>query len=159
MQSTYHRSADLLFRTASAMQSAAQALRRAAERLEQWLEDRRAARRARRELGMMSDYELKDIGLSRSDTWRVVHEDPYRPLDGMLAEVTPGERTPGKAATGERPFAVARRRALHAPIVPQRVLLKLPLPLAEEGWGEGVSASRQPATARSRARQQRRARS
>jgi len=118
MQSTYHRSADLLFRTASAMQSAAQALRRAAERLEQWLEDRRAARRARRELGMMSDYELKDIGLSRSDTWRVVHEDPYRPLDGMLAEVTPGERTPGKAATGERPFAVARRRALHAPIMP-----------------------------------------
>jgi uncharacterized protein YjiS (DUF1127 family) len=118
MQSTYHRSADLLFRTASAMQSAAQALRRAAERLEQWLEDRRAARRARRELGMMSDYELKDIGLTRADTWRVVHEDPYRPLDGMLAEVTPGERTPGKAATVERPFAVVRRRALHAPIVP-----------------------------------------
>jgi uncharacterized protein YjiS (DUF1127 family) len=117
MQSTYHRSADLLFRAASAMQSAAQALRRAAERLERWLEDRRAARRALRELGMMSDYELKDIGLTRSDTWRIAHEDPGRPLDGTLVEASTGERAPA-AMAHERPIAVVRRRALHAPIVP-----------------------------------------
>lgn len=116
MQSTYHRSADLLFRAASAMQSAAQALRGAAERLERWLEERRVARRALRELGMMSDYELKDIGLTRADTWRIAHEDSYRPLDGTLAPSS-GAGAPAQTPR-DRPFSVVRRRALHAPIVP-----------------------------------------
>lgn len=71
MHATTYRSAEILFRAASAMQLAAQSLRALAERLEAWLDNRRAARRALREFSSMSDRELKDIGLTRSDTERV----------------------------------------------------------------------------------------
>jgi uncharacterized protein YjiS (DUF1127 family) len=119
MQSTYHRSADLLLRAASAMQAAAQSLRRCAERLDRWLEDRRATRRAVRDFSAMSDRELKDIGLARSDTWRVAHENPWRPPDTMLAEVSPETTSDARGTTtGGRPYKVVRRRALHAPLFP-----------------------------------------
>ncbi|MFI4904129.1 MAG: DUF1127 domain-containing protein [Burkholderiales bacterium] len=79
MHATTYRSAELLFRAASAMQLAAQSLRALAERLEIHLENRRASRRAVREFSSMSDRDLKDIGLTRSDTERVALSPAHMP--------------------------------------------------------------------------------
>jgi uncharacterized protein YjiS (DUF1127 family) len=79
MAATTYRSAELLFRAASAMQLAAQSLRALAERLEIHLENRRASRRAVREFSSMSDRDLKDIGLTRSDTERVALSPAHTP--------------------------------------------------------------------------------
>ncbi|HEV8503048.1 MAG TPA: DUF1127 domain-containing protein [Casimicrobiaceae bacterium] len=79
MAATTYRSAELLFRAASAMQLAAQSLRALAERLEIHLENRRASRRAVREFSSMSDRDLKDIGLTRSDTDRVALSPAHAP--------------------------------------------------------------------------------
>jgi uncharacterized protein YjiS (DUF1127 family) len=60
-----------LFQVAAALVIAARRLRVAAKALDAWLERRRLAAAAFRDLGGMSERELKDIGLTRVDVWRV----------------------------------------------------------------------------------------
>lgn len=57
----------LLLYVALVFSSGARGLRSSARLLGRWLERRRAARVALRELSSMSDRELRDIGIARSD--------------------------------------------------------------------------------------------
>ena len=66
-----YRSAAVLFQAAGALHALAIRMRVAARQLDAWLESRRIAAAARRELGMMNERELKDIGLTRVDVDRV----------------------------------------------------------------------------------------
>jgi uncharacterized protein YjiS (DUF1127 family) len=66
-----YRSAAALFQTASALYAVATRMRFAARKLHVWLDGRRIAADARRDLKMMSERELKDIGLTRVDIDRV----------------------------------------------------------------------------------------
>ena len=70
-QASYYRSAAALFQAANALHASARLTRVAARELHAWLEKRRIAADARRDLGMMSERELKDIGLTRVDVDRV----------------------------------------------------------------------------------------
>jgi uncharacterized protein YjiS (DUF1127 family) len=70
MRTQFHSAAALL-QLAAAMAAAARRLRAAAKSLDVWLERRRLAAAALRDLGGMSERELKDIGLTRVDVWRV----------------------------------------------------------------------------------------
>ena len=70
MQTQFHSAAALL-QVAAAMAAAARRLRAAAKSLDAWLEKRRVAEAALHDLGGMSERELKDIGLTRVDVWRV----------------------------------------------------------------------------------------
>jgi uncharacterized protein YjiS (DUF1127 family) len=69
-KSQFHSAAALL-QVAAAMAIAARRLRAAAKALDAWLERRRLAAAAFHDLGGMSERELKDIGLTRVDVWRV----------------------------------------------------------------------------------------
>ena len=60
-----------LFGIAATMQAAAKRVRAAAKWMDGWLERRRVAATAFHDLGMMSERELIDIGLSRADVNRV----------------------------------------------------------------------------------------
>ena len=62
-----HREAALLYRLARVAHATARVLGIAARRLDRWLEARRSTATALRDLDEMSDYELRDIGLSRAD--------------------------------------------------------------------------------------------
>ena len=64
-------SAAALLQVAAVMALAARRLRAAAKSLDAWLEKRRLAAAALHDLGGMSERELKDIGLTRVDVWRV----------------------------------------------------------------------------------------
>jgi len=70
-RNTQFRSAAALLQFAAAMAVAARRLRAAAKSLDAWLERRRIAAAALRDLGRMSERELKDIGLTRVDVQRV----------------------------------------------------------------------------------------
>lgn len=77
---TQYRSAAALFRVAVAMQAVARSLCASAKSLDAWLERRRVAAVALRDLGRMSERELLDIGLTRGDVHRVAWgaSDRYR---------------------------------------------------------------------------------
>ena len=68
---TQYLSAAALFQTASALNKVSRRMRIAARQLHAWLEKRRIAADARRDLGMMSERELKDIGITIVDVERV----------------------------------------------------------------------------------------
>ena len=68
-QNRYY-SAAALFQTANALHTAAERLRTAARSLHDWLEQRRRAAIAVDEFAAMSDRDLRDIGLSRTDVQR-----------------------------------------------------------------------------------------
>jgi uncharacterized protein YjiS (DUF1127 family) len=68
---TQYRSAAALFRVAAVVQAGARSLCAAAKWLDAWLEKRRVAAAALRDLGTMSERELLDIGLTRVDVHRV----------------------------------------------------------------------------------------
>jgi uncharacterized protein YjiS (DUF1127 family) len=78
---TQYRSAAALFRAAVVMRVASRSLCAAAKSLDAWLERRRIAAAALRDLAAMSERELLDIGLTRSDVHRVAWgaSDRYRP--------------------------------------------------------------------------------
>jgi uncharacterized protein YjiS (DUF1127 family) len=71
VRKTQFHSAAALLQVAAAMALAARRLRAAAKALDAWLERRRLAAAALHDLGGMTDRELKDIGLTRVDAWRV----------------------------------------------------------------------------------------
>ena len=71
MHATRYRSAASLLWVANAMQFAARRASAAAKRLDAWLERRRLASVALRELGTMGERELHDIGIDRADVNRV----------------------------------------------------------------------------------------
>lgn len=60
-----------LYRIAAFLRAAERHVSAAATRLDAWLARRRMAMRARRDLSLMSDWELKDIGITRIDVERV----------------------------------------------------------------------------------------
>jgi len=66
-----YRSAAALFWAAGVLRAAARGMRAAAKWLDAWLEKRRVAAVALRDLGTMSERELLDIGLTRVDVHRV----------------------------------------------------------------------------------------
>jgi len=65
------RSAAALFQVAAVMLAAGRSLCAAAKALDAWLERRRVAAAALRDLSRMSERELLDIGLTRVDVHRV----------------------------------------------------------------------------------------
>lgn len=71
LRKTQFHSAAALLQVAAAMAITARRLRAAAKSLDAWLEKRRLASAALHDLGGMSERELKDIGLTRVDVWRV----------------------------------------------------------------------------------------
>lgn len=77
---THYAAAAALLRISGALHSTALRLRVAARALDRWLEHRRVANQALDDLAAMSDRDLRDIGLSRSDVpfaaWRAA--DPMR---------------------------------------------------------------------------------
>ena len=77
---TQYRSAAALFQLAALMHAGARGLGAAAKSLDAWLERRRVAAAALRDLGAMSERELRDIGLGRGDVHRVAWgaSDRYR---------------------------------------------------------------------------------
>jgi len=77
-----HPEAAVLYRLASYLYAVARSLRIAATRLDIWLEARRRAEAARRDLSQMTDGELRDIGLSRSDIEWVARGISPRAADG-----------------------------------------------------------------------------
>lgn len=77
---TRYRLAAALFLASTVMRAAAQKLCTAAHRLDAWLEGRRIAAAALQDFAGMSERELLDIGLSRTDVHRVAWgaSDPLR---------------------------------------------------------------------------------
>ena len=71
MYETQYRSAAALFWVAAVVQAGARRVCAAAKWLDAWLERRRVAAAALRDLGTMSERELLDIGLTRVDVQRV----------------------------------------------------------------------------------------
>ena len=69
--SSRHPATAPLYQLAAFLRSAEHRLFASATRLDAWLAQRRTAKRARRDLGAMSDWELKDIGITRVDVERV----------------------------------------------------------------------------------------
>ena len=68
---TQYRSAAALLWVAAIMLAAARSVRVAAKQLDGWLEKRRVAAAAFHDFGTMSERDLRDIGLSRTDLHRV----------------------------------------------------------------------------------------
>ena len=60
----------------------------AAQKLDAWLEARRLAADARRDLCEMSDRELRDIGLDRGDVAAVVRGGSPRTVEETIAAIT-----------------------------------------------------------------------
>lgn len=79
-----HREAALLYRLALLADAAARRLCIAARKLDIWLEARRTAATALRDLKQMSDYELRDIGLSRADIESAAKGRSPRSVDEWL---------------------------------------------------------------------------
>jgi uncharacterized protein YjiS (DUF1127 family) len=77
---TPYRSAAALFRVAGVLQAGGRFLSVAAQTLDAWLENRRAAAATRRDLEAMTERELLDIGLTRFDAHRTASgaADRYR---------------------------------------------------------------------------------
>jgi uncharacterized protein YjiS (DUF1127 family) len=60
----------------------------AAHDLDAWLEARRLAAAAPRDLADMSDRELRDIGLDRADIGAVIHGGSPRTIEEQIRAVT-----------------------------------------------------------------------
>jgi len=69
--SSPHPATAALYWLAAFLRSAEHRIRGCATRFDAWLEARRTARQARRDLSSMSDRELRDIGITRVDVERV----------------------------------------------------------------------------------------
>jgi uncharacterized protein YjiS (DUF1127 family) len=80
---TPYRSAAVLFLVADFMQAGARHACVAAKRLHAWLEQRRIAAAAFHDFASMGERELRDIGISRADLYRVAwgesdrFQEPY----------------------------------------------------------------------------------
>ena len=87
-------SVGVLLYVSLALSSGARGLRAIARTLGRWLERRRAARVALQELSAMSDRELRDIGIARSDIERVAAQSSLGgvPSGPLIRNRTLGER-------------------------------------------------------------------
>ena len=72
----------------SLLRAVARKVSLAAQKLDAWLEARRLAADARRDLSEMSDRELRDIGLDRGDIAAVVHGGSPRTVEERIAAIT-----------------------------------------------------------------------
>ena len=70
-----------LLQVSFVLSAAGRRARALAKRLDTWLARRRAAREALGALSAMSDRDLRDIGIARSDIERVARHDPREPGD------------------------------------------------------------------------------
>jgi len=76
-----HPEAAILYGLGTVLVAGARGVRRAAHRLDAWLEARRHSADARAALSEMSDRELRDIGLDRADIREVVKGGSPRAVD------------------------------------------------------------------------------
>jgi uncharacterized protein YjiS (DUF1127 family) len=83
-----HPEAALLHELAALLSTSARKVSSAAHDLDAWLEARRLAAAARRDLAEMSDRELRDIGLDRADIGMVVHGGSPRSMEEQIRAVT-----------------------------------------------------------------------
>lgn len=83
-----HPQAAALQRLAVLLRAGARGVFAAAKRLDAWLEARRLAADARRDLSEMSDRELLDIGLVRSDIAGVAKGGSPRTMDERIKAIT-----------------------------------------------------------------------
>ena len=89
--STYairHPEAAALHGFAVLLRTSARKLNAAAQKLDAWLEARRLAAAAQRDLSEMSDRELRDIGLDRADIGAVVKGGSPRTVEEQIRAVT-----------------------------------------------------------------------
>ena len=89
--STYairHPEAAVLHGFAVLLRAGARKVSFAAQKLDAWLEARRLAADARRDLSEMSDRELRDIGLDRGDIAAVVKGGSPRTVEERIAAIT-----------------------------------------------------------------------
>jgi uncharacterized protein YjiS (DUF1127 family) len=89
--STYairHPEAVVLHRFAILLRAGARKVSIAAQKLDAWLETRRLAADARRDLSDMSDRELRDIGLDRSDIAVIARGGSPRSVEERIAAIT-----------------------------------------------------------------------
>lgn len=89
--STYairHREAAVLHGFAVLLHAGGRKVSLAAQKLDAWLEARRLAADARRDLSEMSDRELRDIGLDRADVGAVVKGGSPRTVEERIAAIT-----------------------------------------------------------------------
>ena len=89
--STYairHPEAAVLHGLAVLLRAGARKVSAASQKLDSWLEARRLAADARRDLSEMSDRELRDIGLDRGDIAAVVQGGSPRTVEERIAAIT-----------------------------------------------------------------------
>ena len=87
-QAIRHPEAALLHELAALLSTGARKVSAAAHALDAWLEARRLATAARRDLADMSERELRDIGLDRADIRRVVLGGSPRSTEEQIRAVT-----------------------------------------------------------------------
>ena len=87
-QAIRHPEAALLHELAVLLRKSAGKVSVAAHDLDAWLEARRLAAAARRDLAEMSDRELRDIGLDRADIGAVVYGGSPRTIEDQIRAVT-----------------------------------------------------------------------
>ena len=87
-QAIRHPEAALLHELALLLSKTARKVGTAAHDLDAWLEARRLAAAARRDLAEMSERELRDIGLDRADIGMVVHGGSPRTIEEQIRAVT-----------------------------------------------------------------------
>ena len=87
-QSIRHPQAALLQELALLLRTNARKLSSAAHDLDAWLETRRLAAAAQRDLAEMSDRELRDIGLDRADIGAVLRGGSPRTMEEQIRAVT-----------------------------------------------------------------------
>jgi len=87
-QAIRHPQAALLHDLAALLRSTARKVSAAAHGLDVWLESRRLAAAARRDLAEMSERELRDIGLDRADIGAVVKGGSPRTTEEQIRAVT-----------------------------------------------------------------------
>ena len=87
-QAIRHPEAALLHELAVLLRTSARKVSAAAHDLDAWLEKRRLAAAAQRDLAEMSERELRDIGLDRADIGTVVRGGSPRTLEERIRAVT-----------------------------------------------------------------------
>jgi uncharacterized protein YjiS (DUF1127 family) len=87
-QAIRHPEAALLHELAVLLRKSAGKVSVAAHDLDAWLEARRLAAAARRDLAEMSDRELRDIGLDRADIGLVVRGGSPRTIEEQIRALT-----------------------------------------------------------------------
>ena len=83
-----HPEAAVLHSFAVLLRAGARRVSAAAHKLDAWLEARRLAADARRDLSEMSDRELRDIGLDRADIGAVVKGGSPRTVEERIRAIT-----------------------------------------------------------------------